>query len=251
MKIVVIGGSGLIGRKLVDKLAAHGHDSVPASPSTGVDAVTGEGLAEALEGAQVVVDVANAPDWEDTAVMRFFQTSSRNLLAAEQAAGVGHHVALSIVNTDRLPDIGFFRAKTAQEELIKGQAVPYTILRATQFFEFIGAVADSATEGDTVRLPSALFQPVAADDVAAVLAKIATEAPLGGTVELAGPDARPMAEFARLLLAAKGDARQVIADAQARYFGALLDDGSLTPGDDPRIGEIHFAEWLDRATTKA
>src|SRR4051812_4412919 len=251
MKIVVIGGSGLIGSKLVNDLAAHGHDAVAASPSTGVDAVTGEGLAEALEGAQVVVDVANAPDWEDTAVMQFFQTSSRNLLAAEQAAGVGHHVALSIVNTDRLPDIGFFRAKAAQEELVKGHGVPYTILRATQFFEFVGAIADSATEGDKVRLPCALFQPVAAGDVAAVLAEIATGTPLGGTVELAGPEALPMAEFARLLLAGKGDAGEVIADPQARYFGALLDDGSLTPGDDPRMGEIRFAEWLDRATTNA
>src|ERR687891_214780 len=212
MKIVVIGGSGLIGSKLVEKLREAGHDPLPASPDSGVDTLTGEGLEEALEGAEVVVDVANAPAWDDAAVLDFFQTSSRNLLAAEAAAGVGHHVALSVVGTDRLPESGYFRAKAAQEELVKAGPVAYTIVRATQFFEFIGRVADSSTDGDTVRLPPALVQPESADDVASTLADVAVGAPLNDTVELAGPETFPLDELARRVLNAHDDPRQVTAD---------------------------------------
>jgi uncharacterized protein YbjT (DUF2867 family) len=247
MKIVVIGGSGLIGSKLVNKLREDGHDPLAASPDSGVDILTGEGLAEALEGAQVVVDVANAPAWDDAAVLDFFQTSSRNLLAAESAAGVGHHVTLSVVGIDRLPESGYFRAKVAQEELVKAGPIPYTIVRATQFFEFIGRIADSSTDGDTVVLPPALVQPEAADDVAATLADVAVAAPLNGTVELAGPEAFPLDELARRVLRAKGDARRVTADPKVRYFGAELDDSSLTPGDDARIAPTRFEEWLSNA----
>ncbi|HMK28743.1 MAG TPA: SDR family oxidoreductase [Terriglobales bacterium] len=247
MKIVVIGGSGLIGKKLVHILREHGHEAVAASPASGVDTLTGAGLGEALKGAQVVVDVTNSPSFEDAPVLKFFETSTRNLLSAETAAGVKHHVALSIVGADRNPDSGYLRAKIAQEKLIKGATVPYTILRATQFFEFIGAIADGSTEGNTVRLTSALVQPVAADDVAAALATIATSAPVNGIVELAGPEPLPLAELARRLLSAKHDKRQVIADDKARYFGAELNDQSLTPGDKPRIGKIRFDDWLSRS----
>jgi uncharacterized protein YbjT (DUF2867 family) len=247
MKIVVIGGSGLIGSKLVNKLRENGHEPLAASPDSGVDTLTGEGLAEALEGAQVVVDVANAPAWEDAAVLEFFQTSSRNLLAAETAAGVGHHVALSVVGTDRLPESGYFRAKVAQEEIVKGATVPYTILRATQFFEFIGRIADSGTDGDIVRLSPALVQPEAADDVAAALADVAVGAPLNDTVELAGPEAFRLDELAQRLLSASDDPRQVKADVHARYFGAELDDQSLTPGDDARIAPTRFEDWLHQS----
>ncbi len=247
MKIVVIGGTGLIGSKLVEKLRQDGHEPLAASPDTGVNAITGEGLAEALEGAQVVVDVANAPAWDDAAVLDFFQTSSRNLLAAETAARVGHHVTLSVVGTDRLPESGYFRAKLAQEEVVKAGPVPYTIVRATQFFEFIGRIADSSTNGDTVRLPPALVQPEAADDVAGTLADVAGGAPLNDTVELAGPEAFPLDELARRFLKARDDRRQVTADVHARYFGAEVDDGSLTPGDDARIASTHFEDWLSQS----
>jgi uncharacterized protein YbjT (DUF2867 family) len=244
MRIVVIGGTGLIGSKLVDKLRDQGQDSLPASPDTGVNTLTGEGLAEALEGAQIVVDVANAPAWDDAAVLEFFQTSARNLLAAEEAAGVGHHVVLSIVGTDRLPESGYFRAKVAQEEAVKAATVPYTILRATQFFEFIGRIADSGTDGNTVRLSPALIQPEAAADVAAALADVAVSAPVNGTVELAGPEAFRLDELARRFLSARNDPREVTADVHARYFGAELDDDSLTPGNDARIAPTRFEDWL-------
>jgi uncharacterized protein YbjT (DUF2867 family) len=244
MKIVVIGGSGLIGSKLVNKLREDGHDPLAASPDSGVDTLTGEGLAEALESAQVVVDVANAPAWDDAAVLEFFQTSSRNILAAETAAAVGHHVVLSVVGTDRLPQSGYFRAKIAQEEAVKAATIPYTILRATQFFEFIGRIADSSTDGNTVRLAPVLVQPEAADDVAAALADVALDAPVNGIVELAGPESFRLDELARRVLSANDDPRQVTADVHARYFGAELDDQSLTPGDDARIAPTHFEDWL-------
>jgi uncharacterized protein YbjT (DUF2867 family) len=247
MKIVVIGGTGLIGSKLVEKLRKQGHEPLAAAPNTGVNTLTGEGLAEALEGAQVVVDVANAPAWSDAEVLDFFETSSRNLLAAETAAGVGHHVTLSVVGTDRLPDSGYFRAKLAQENLVKAGPIPYTIVRATQFFEFIGRIADSSVDGDTVRLPPALVQPESADDVASTLADVAVGAPLNDTVELAGPEAFPLDELARRLLSANGDQRKVTADVHARYFGAEVDDRSLTPGDDARIAPTRFADWLSQS----
>jgi uncharacterized protein YbjT (DUF2867 family) len=250
MKIVVIGGTGLIGSKLVEKLRDAGHEPLPASPDTGVNTLIDEGLDEALAGADVVVDVSNAPAWEDAAVLDFFQTSSRNLRDAETKAGVGHHVALSIVGTDRLPASGYFRAKVAQEEAVKAGPIPYTILRATQFFEFIGRIADSSADGDTVRLAPVLVQPEAADDVAAALADVATNPPLNDTVELAGPESYRLDELARRVLRAKGDARQVKADVHARYFGAELDDHSLTPGDDPRIAPTHFEDWLSQSTAR-
>ena len=250
MKIVVIGGSGLIGSKLVEKLREAGHDPLAASPDSGVDTLTGEGLAEALEEAEVVVDVSNAPVWDDAAVLEFFQTSTRNILAAEAAAEVSHHVALSVVGTDRLPDSGYFRAKLAQEEAIKAATVPYTIVRATQFFEFIGRIADSNTDGDTVRVPPVLVQPEAADDVAAALAVAAVGAPVNGTVELAGPERFRLDELTRRVLNANGDARRVTTDGRARYFGAELDDRSLIPGDDARIAPTRFEDWLDRTTLK-
>ena len=240
MKIVVIGGSGLIGTKLVNNLRRLGHEVVAASPSRGVNAVTGEGLAEALEGAQVVVDVANSPSFEDKAVLEFFETSGRNLVAAEVAAGVGHHVALSVVGTDRLLTSGYFRAKMAQEELIKASTVPYTIVRATQFFEFVSSIAQSATEGQTVRLPSTLMQPIVSDDVADVMADVAVAEPLNGAVELAGPEPIRMDELVRQFLSANGDSRTVITDAKAGYFGTQVNDGSLTPGDNPRLGPDAF-----------
>jgi uncharacterized protein YbjT (DUF2867 family) len=249
MRVVVIGGTGLIGSKLVELLREHGHNPLAAAPDTGVNVLTGEGLAEALDGAQVVVDVANAPAWDDEAVLDFFQTSSRNLLAAESAAGVQHHVALSVVGADRLPDSGYLRAKVAQEELVKAGPVPYTIVRATQFFEFIGRIADSSTDGDTVRLSPALVQPEAADDVVSTLADVAIGAPLNDTVELAGPEAFPLDELARRVLEAHDDRRQVTADPHARYFGAELDDRSLTPGDDARIASTRFEDWLSRSAS--
>ena len=250
MKIVVIGGSGLIGANLVDRLLRRGHDVLAASPRSGVNTLTGEGLAEALIGAQVVVDVANSPSFEDQAVLEFFETSGRRLLAAEDAAGVEHHVALSVVGSDRLPQSGYLRAKMAQERLIKASGIPYTILRSTQFFEFIGGIIQAGTEGDVVRLSPALLQPIAADDVAAALADLAVGPPLNGTVEVAGPEALPLDELARRAMAGNGDGRQVIADVHARYFGAELDDASLTPGDHPRLGPTHFQDWLDRASAR-
>jgi uncharacterized protein YbjT (DUF2867 family) len=247
LKIVVIGGSGLIGKKLVKNLREQGHEVVAASPSSGVNALTGEGLAEALTGAQVVVDVANSPSFEDKAVLEFFETSGRNLLAAEATAGVGHHVALSVVGTDRLLGSGYFRAKMAQENLIKASPVPYTIVRATQFFEFVGSIAQSATDGQTVRLSSALLQPIASDDVAAVMADVAVKEPVNGMVELAGPQLIPLDELVRQFLRATGDARQVTTDVHALYFGIELNDQSLTPGDNPRIGPTRFEDWLSRS----
>src|SRR5262245_64278603 len=251
MKIVVIGGSGLIGKQLVSNLRKGGHDAVAASPSTGVDTLTGAGLAEVLKGAQVVVDVTNSPSFEDAAVMAFFETSTRNLLAAEKAAGVGHHVALSVVGADRLPNSGSMRAKVAQEALIKSGGVPYTILRATQFFEFLGRIGDESTEGDTVRLPPALMQPVAAYDVSAALADVAVGTPANGMVELAGPDSIGMDEIVRRVLSAKGDPRRISTDAHARYFGTELDDRSLRPaGDHPRIAPTRFEDWLARSSAE-
>lgn len=244
MKIVVIGGTGLIGSKLVTSLNERGHEAMAAAPSTGVDSITGEGLAAAMEGADVVIDVANAPSWEDQAVLDFFQTSTRNLLAAEAAAGVGHHVALSIVGCERLPENGYFRAKVAQEALIKASAIPYTLLRATQFFEFIGGIAQAATVGSEVRLSPALIQPLASADVAAVLVDVALAAPANGTLEVAGPEAMPLDELARRFLRLTGDARKVIPDVHARYFGAELDDRSLTPGNAARLGRTRFEDWL-------
>ena len=244
MKIVVIGGSGLIGKKLVKLLGERGHEVVAASPSTGVNAVTGEGLAEALTGARVVVDVANAPSWEDEAVLEFFETSGRNLLAAEAAAGVRHHVTLSVVGTERLLVSGYFRAKMAQEQLIKASRIPYTIVRSTQFFEFVGGIAQLSTEGQTVRLPSALMQPIASDDVAAILADIAVGEPLNGMVEIAGPEPIRMDALVRRYLTATRDARTVITDPNARYYGIEVNDQSLTPGDNPRIGPTRFEQWL-------
>src|SRR6266478_6268650 len=248
MKIVVIGGSGLIGKKVVTNLRRHGHEVVAASPSAGVNTVTGEGLAQALAGAQVVVDVANAPSWEDNAVLAFFETSGRNLLAAEAAAGVGHHVARSVVGTDRLLASGYFRAKMAQENLIKASPIPYTIVRATQFFEFVGSIAQFATEGATVRLPSALMQPIVSDDVAAALADVALGEPINGMVELAGPERIRQDELVRQFLSATGDARKVITDVHARYYGIEVNDQSLVPGHNPRLGSMHFAEWLSQST---
>jgi uncharacterized protein YbjT (DUF2867 family) len=250
MKIVVIGGSGLIGSKLVERLRKDGHEPLAASPDSGVDTLTGEGLAEALEGAEVVVDVSNSPVLDDVAVLEFFQTSSRNILAAEGAAGVTHHVVLSIVGTDRVHDSGYYRAKLAQEEAVKAAGVPYTILRATQFFEFIGHIADSNTDGETVLLPPALVQPEAADDVAAELAEVAVSAPVNGIVELAGPERFRLDELARRVLSAKNDPRRVTADVHARYFGAELDDHSLTPGTNPRIAATRFEDWLSQSTVR-
>lgn len=247
MKIVVIGGNGLIGKKLVSKLHDCGHEAVAASPSSGVNAVTGEGLAGVLVDARVVVDVTNSPSFEDGAVLAFFERSSQNLLAAEAIAGVGHHVALSIVGVDRIPDSGYMRAKVAQETLIKSAGIPYTILRATQFFEFIDAIAQSATDGQTVRLPSALIQPVLSDDVAATLADITLGEPVNGIMELAGPDQFRFDELIRQFLSAKQDTRQVVVDSDARYFGAKLHDRSLVPTGSSRIGSTRFEDWLSRS----
>ena len=248
MKIVVIGGTGLIGTKLVNNLRQRGQEVVAASPSSGVNTLTSEGLAEALEGAQVVVDVANSPSWEDNAVLHFFETSGRNLLSAEAAAGVRHHVALSVVGTDRLLMSGYFRAKMAQENLIKASGIPFTIVRSTQFFEFVKGIAQTATEGQTVRLPSALMQPIASDDVAAALADAAIAEPLNDTVEVAGPESIRMDEFVRRFLSANGDPRKVITDVHALYYGIEVNDKSLIPGDNPRLGSTHFEDWLSRST---
>jgi uncharacterized protein YbjT (DUF2867 family) len=246
MKIVVIGGTGLIGSKLVKNLSERGHDALAASPNTGVNSITREGLAAAMDGADVVVDVANAPSWEDQAVLDFFETSTRNLLAAEAAAGVGHHIALSIVGCERLPDNGYFRAKVAQENLIKASGRPFTLVRATQFFEFVGGIAQSSVVGDEVHLSPALIQPMASDDVAAALTDVVLAAPVNGTVEIAGPEAMPLDELVRRFFRATGDTRTVVPDVHARYFGDVLDDQSLTPGHNPRLGAIHFEDWLAR-----
>jgi uncharacterized protein YbjT (DUF2867 family) len=244
MKIVVIGGSGRVGGNVVGRLDAQGHDAVPASPATGVDTITGEGLGDVMAGADVVVDVANAPAWDDDAVLEFFTTSTRNLLAAERDAGVGHHLAVSIVGADRLPDSGYLRAKVAQEAEIEAGTIPYTILRATQFFEFLPQIAESGAEGDSVRLSTGLMQLVAVDDVAATVAELATRAPVGGRVELGGPEALGIDEWARRLFAATGDERTVVGDPRARYFGTELHGGELTPGDGARIGATDFDSWF-------
>jgi uncharacterized protein YbjT (DUF2867 family) len=249
MKIVVIGGNGLIGTKLVKNLGQLSHDVVAASRASGVDTLTGKGLAEAMTGAQVVVDVTNSPSWEDNAVLHFFETSTRNLLAADAAAGVGHHVALSVVGTERLLGSGYFRAKMAQEKLIKASPVPYTIVRATQFFEFVSGIAQSATEGQTVRLPPALIQPIVSDDVAAALVDVVVDAPLNGMVELAGPERLPLDKLVGRFLSATRDPRKVVTDVHARYYGLELNDQSLTPGDNPRIGPTRFEDWLGCSKT--
>jgi len=249
MKIVVIGGTGLIGSKLVALLRQRGHKVLAASPDSGVNTVTGVGLPEALAGAQVVVDVANSPSFEDTAVMNFFQTAGRNLLAAEAAAAVGHHIALSIVGADRLPDSGYMRAKVAQENLIKASGIPYTILRSTQFFEFGGRIAEEGSDGNTVRVPAvALIQPILSDDVVSVLAEIALGQPVNGTVEVGGPERLRFEEFAARALSAKNDKRKVVADVHAHYFGAKLGEESLIPGGKARIGQTRYEAWLSRSS---
>jgi uncharacterized protein YbjT (DUF2867 family) len=244
MKIVVIGGSGRVGSNVVGRLSAQGHDPVPASPNTGVDTITGEGLADVMASADVVVDVSNAPVWDDDAVLEFFTTSTRNLLAAERDAGVGHHVAVSIVGADRLPDSGYLRAKVAQEAEIQAGTIPYTILRATQFFEFLPQIVEAGAEGDSVRLSTGLMQFVAADDVAATVTELATGAPVGGRVELGGPEALGIDAWARRLFAATGDERTVVGDPHARYFGTELHGGELTPDDGARIGATDFDSWF-------
>jgi uncharacterized protein YbjT (DUF2867 family) len=248
MKIVVIGGSGLIGSKVVTGLREHGHEAIPASPRSGVNTITGEGLAEALDGASAVVDVSNAPSFEDHAVLEFFQTSTRNLLAAEAAAGVGHHVALSIVGIDRSPDNGYFQAKLAQEQLIAAGPIPYSIVRATQFFEFLDGIADAATTGTEVHIAPVAFQPMAADDVAHAVAGVAGNAPLHGRVEIAGPEQFRFDDVIRHRLRARHDARRVIADPHARYFGAVPGEQSLVPLQGAQLGTIRFEDWLNHDT---
>ena len=251
MKIVVIGGSGLIGSKLVAKLRGHGHEALAASPNSGVNCLTGEGLAEALKGASVVVDVSNAPSWEDAAVMNFFETATSNLLSYEAAGGVGHHVALSVVGSERLLDSGYFRAKIAQESLIKGSSIPYSIVRATQFFEFVKGIADFSTDGNKVRLPSALIQPIAADDVASAVGQIATGSAVNATVEVAGPEQFRLDELIRQGLAAYKDPREVVADQHARYYGVELSERTLLPGKNARLAETRFKTWLAQSAAKA
>ena len=244
MKLVIIGGTGLIGSKLVAKLREHAHEAVPASPDTGVNTLTGQGLAEVLQGAAVVVDVSNSPSFEAAAVMEFFTTSTRNLLTHSAAAGVKHYVALSVVGTERIPDSPYLQAKNAQETLIKGAGIPYSIVHATQFFEFIKRIADEATDGTTVRLPAVLIQPMAADDVAKTVGRVAVGAPLNGTVDVAGPQQFRFDELIRQSLAARNDPREVVGDPHARYFGAELGERSLVPAADARLGETRFQEWL-------
>ncbi len=244
MKIVVIGGSGLIGSKVVSILRDRGHEVIAASPSSGVNTITGAGLSEVMTGTDVVVDVANSPSFEDQASLEFFETSGQNLLAEESYAGVKHHVALSVVGTERLLAMGYFRAKLAQEALIKAGTIPYTIVRATQFFEFVGAIAQSGTEGNLVRLPPVLMQPIVSDDVALALADAAVAEPQNNTIEVAGPEPIRMDNLVRLFLIANGDTRQVIADSRALYFSTPVDDQSLVPGDNPHLGSTHYADWL-------
>jgi len=244
MKIVVVGGTGLIGSKLVSKLRGDGHDAIAASPKSGVNSVTGEGLAESLKGASTVVDVTNSPSWEDAAVLKFFETSTRNLLAFEAAAGVEHHVALSVVGTERLLASGFFRAKLAQEELIKASTIPYSIVRATQFFEFVKQIVDYSTEGNHVRLPAALIQPMAGDDVASAVARITTNPPANGTLEIGGPEQFRLDELARRFLAARQDPREVISDPHGRYYGIEVGERALIPDHAVRLGQSRFETWL-------
>lgn len=247
MKLVIVGGTGLIGSKLVNKLREQGQDVVAASPSSGVNSITGEGLADALKGASVTVDVTNSPSWEDAEVLKFFETSTRNLLVHEAAAGVGHHMALSVVGTERLLASGFFRAKLAQENLIKASAVPYSIVRATQFFEFVAKIADISSEGNTVRLPPVLFQPMAADDVASALGKIAMSSPVNRTIEIGGPEQFRLDELVRRNLAARKDPRQVISDPEARYYGIPVSERTLIPDGDAQLGGTRFEDWLRTA----
>jgi uncharacterized protein YbjT (DUF2867 family) len=246
MKVVVIGGTGLIGSKLVEKLRAHGHEVVPASPDTGVDTISGDGLVEALAGADVVVDVSNSPSFEDEAVLEFFETSTRNILDAEAPAGVRHHVALSVVGTERLAESGYIRAKIAQEKLIENASIPYTIVDATQFFEFVTRIADDASDGDTVRVPPVLIQPMAAEDVAAAVCDVALAAPLNNTIEIGGPEPLPFDEFVRQALRAVGDQRVVVADPRARYFGARLSERTLVPGKGAQLAATRFDDWLSQ-----
>jgi uncharacterized protein YbjT (DUF2867 family) len=250
MKIVVIGGTGLIGSKVVEKLKQKGHEAIAATPNTGVNTITGEGLKVAMAGAQVVIDLANSPSFEDKAVLEFFETSGRNLRAAEAAAGVRHHVALSIVGTDR-SDNGYFRAKVAQEKLIETSGIPYTIIRSTQFLEFLGAIAASGTDGNRVRISPGLFQPIAADDVAANVADVALAPPLNGIVEIAGPERAPFNEIVARYLKAVGDPREVVRDPEARYFGGRVEEHSLVPLGEARLGRIGFDEWLRRSQAAA
>ena len=250
MKIVIIGGTGLIGSKTVERLRKQGHDVLAASPNTGVNTVTGEGLAAALVGCDVVVDLANSPSFEDKAVLDFFEASGRNLLRAEKDAGVKHHIALSVVGTERLQESGYFRGKLAQEKLIKASAIPYTIVHSTQFMEFVGGIAQSATVGDTVRLSPAYVQPIASDDVAAAMAEVAVSPPINGTVEIAGPERFRLNELVARYLEATGDGRKVQPDTEARYFGARLDDGSLVSDNNPRLGQITFEQWFAIAQRK-
>jgi len=250
MKIVVIGGTGLIGSKTVTMLRQGGHEVIAASPKSGVNSITGEGLKEAMAGAQVVIDLTNSPSFEDRAVLEFFETSGRNLLAAEAAAGVQHHVALSIVGTDR-SDNGYFRAKVAQEKLIEASDIPYTIIRATQFLEFLGGIADSSASGNTVKLSPGLFQPIAADDVAPIVAEVALAVPRNGIVEIAGPERAPFNEFVARYLKAVGDPREVVRDPAARYFGGRVEELSLVPLGEARLGHIGFDEWLRRSRTES
>jgi len=250
MKIVVIGGTGLIGSKTVAILRQGGHEVVAASPKSGVNSITGEGLKEALAGAQVVIDLTNSPSFENRAVLEFFETSGRNLLPAESVAGVRHHVALSIVGTDR-SDNGYFRAKVAQEELIRASGIPYTIIRATQFLEFLGGIADSSADGNVVRVSSGLFQPIAADDVAAVVAEVGVAAPRNGIVEIAGPERAPFNEIVARYMKAVGDRREVVRDTEARYFGGRVEERSLVPLGEARLGHIGLDEWLRRSRTGA
>jgi uncharacterized protein YbjT (DUF2867 family) len=250
MKIVVIGGSGLIGSKLVPKLGEQGHEAVAASPKSGVNTVTGEGLADALKGASVVVDVSNAPSWEDAAVMNFFETSTNNLLKYEAAAGVGHHVALSVVGTERLLESGYFRAKIAQEELIKASSIPYSIVRATQFNEFVKGIADFSTKGDEVHLPSVLIQPMSADDVASAVGRIATGSPVNGIVEVGGPEQFRLDELIRRGLASLNDPRKVVADPEATYYGIKVTERSLVPDNGAMLGKMRFDDWIAQGNLK-
>ena len=247
MKIVIIGGTGLIGTKTVERLRKKGHDVLAASPNGGVNTITGEGLAEALAGAQVVIDLANSPSFEDKAVLEFFETSGRNLLAAGKKAGVKHHIALSIVGVERVPDSGYMRAKMAQEKLIRESGIPYTIVHSTQFFEFLGGIAQGGTVGDITTVSSAYFQPIASDDVADAMADVALSPPVNGVIEIAGPEPIRMSDMVAKFLKATNDPRKVRADSKARYFGAVLDDRSLVPGDHPRIGAINFENWFSQS----
>jgi len=250
MKIVVMGGTGLIGSKLLNKLREHGHETVAAAHNTGVNTVTGEGLAEGLKGASVVVDVSNAPDWEDNAVLKFFETSTRNLLTCEAAAGVGHHVALSVVGTERMLESGYFRAKLAQENLIKASSIPHSIVRATQFYEFVKGIADFSTDGNKVRLPPVLFQPMAADDVASAVGIVAVGAPINGIVEIAGPEQFRLDELVRRRLTSLKDPRKVISDPNARYAGAKVSEKTLLPGNSARLGETRFETWVTHSAAQ-